>query len=111
MSLIQYGLWCLLIWPQWKLYDLLINWQQKNKVRQITFRVLVLLIMFVGVAAAYEAWLLDHQPNESPMAQYFLFVRVIGLTCSALVLIAYAHFVAQHVRLRQTGVTEEHVVR
>jgi hypothetical protein len=94
--LIQYALWCLLLWPQWRLYDWLAHWQGGSKLKQVIFRVFVSLIVTLGGVAAYTAWLLDHHPDESPINQYILFVLAAGVVCSGLILLAYAYFVAKH---------------
>jgi hypothetical protein len=105
--LIQYALWCLLLWPQWKLYNQLVHWQGGSKIKQVIFWVFVFMIVTFGGIAAYAAWLLDHHPDESPIGQYLLFVRAAGIACSGLVLLVYAHFVANHALTRRSSGTPQ----
>jgi len=84
---IQFALWCALLWPQWKLYHLLALWCREGSSRQIMLYSLVILIVAAGGAGAYQAWIWGHRPSEFFIDRYFWFVRVVGVGCSGLVLL------------------------
>ncbi len=95
---IQYAFWCLLLWPQWRLYGWLAGWRHEGRKKQIIFHVLIALIVFLGGIAAYEAWLFGHRPTEFFVDKYFWFVRLAGVACSGIVILLYAHLVANRSR-------------
>jgi hypothetical protein len=110
MFLIQFALWCVLLWPQWRLYDWFVAWSRESHRKQVTFYIFVSLLVMVGGLATYEAWLYGHRPYESEgfMDKYFLFVRVGGVACSGLVLLVYSHLVANHaLTLRSSGTAQK----
>jgi hypothetical protein len=73
---IQYVLWCLLLWPQWKLYHAIAMWSRESRRRQMALYSLALLVTVAGGAAAYKAWVYGHRPSDLFIDKYFWFVRI-----------------------------------
>jgi hypothetical protein len=90
---VQYGLWLLLLWPQWKGYDLLVTWCMGPPRRETALRVVAVGVAMIGGIAGYRAWIFGHRlAMESEFMfidRYFWFVRVAGLAVSGLVILAY----------------------
>jgi hypothetical protein len=89
---IQYVLWCFLLWLQWKGYHRLALWCRGGRARQRMLYGAALLLTLAGAAAAYQAWVFGHRPSVMFIDKYFWFVRVAGISCAAAVLLAYIHF-------------------
>ena len=104
--LIQYALWCLLLWPQWRLYGWLARWRRESPKKQIMFHVLISLIVVLGGIAAYEAWLFGHRPTELFVDKYFWFVRAAGVACSGIAIFVHSHAVANQSRSNHTFNTD-----
>jgi len=92
---IQYLLWCILLWPQWRFYHWLALWRLGDSGRNSVFAVSVFLIVITGGMLAYQAWIFGHRPSEFFVDQYFWFVRTAGIACSGLVAAGYAFWVAR----------------
>jgi hypothetical protein len=90
---VQYVLWGLLLWPQWRGYHALAGWCRASRPREMLLYSVALLLTVAGWAAAYQAWRFGHRPSgDGFIDKYFWFVRVAGIACAGLVLLAYAHF-------------------
>jgi hypothetical protein len=92
---IQYVLWCLLLWPQWKLYHAIAMWSRESRRRQMALYSLALLVTVAGGAAAYKAWVYGHRPSDLFIDKYFWFVRIGRIACSGVVLLIYAYVINQ----------------
>ena len=52
--IIHYVFWCLLLWPQWKLYEFLANFSLQSRQRRLVLCLFVLLFVLAGGIASYE---------------------------------------------------------
>ena len=95
---IQYFLWCLLLWPQWRLYHALALWCGANRARQLGLYGAAFVLTILGSVAAYQAWIFGHRPSHTFIDPYFWFVRVAGLGCAGVVLLAYTYVVTSRLR-------------
>jgi hypothetical protein len=86
---VQYLLWCLLLWPQWKLYHAVAVWCRASRRRQMALYSLALLLALSGSAGAYQAWSIGHRPTDLFIDKYFWFVRIAGIACTGIVLLVY----------------------
>jgi len=101
--ILQYVLWCLLLWPQWKLYEFLANFFLQNRQRRVVLCLLVLLFTLAGGIASYEAWLFGHRDvGDLFIDKYAWFVRVGGVACAGLVFSVYA-YLTMRLRMRAAG--------
>jgi hypothetical protein len=92
---IQYVLWCLLLWPQWKLYHAAVLRCRESRPRQMALYSLALLVAVTGSVGAYQAWVYGHRPSDLFIDKYFWFVRIGGVACSGVVLMIYAYVINQ----------------
>lgn len=97
---IQYALWGLLLWPQWRLYNALALWSHRSRRHKLGFYALVTLVIVLGAIAACQAWIYGHRPTEMYVDRYFWFVRVAGLACAGLVMLTYAQLTGQTHRFK-----------
>ena len=88
--LIQYALWGLLLWPQWKAYDWFTRWYQGESRRIVLYIIASLFIIGAGLIA-YQTWLLERRANEFFANDYYWSVRTIGIACAGIVLLVYAN--------------------
>lgn len=95
---IQYVLWCLLLWPQWKLYHAVAMWCRESRRRQMALYSLALLLALSGTAGAYEAWLIGHRPSDLFIDKYFWFVRIAGIAFAGIVLLVYVYLFKDQAR-------------
>ena len=99
---IQYGLWLLFLWPQWKCYDVVVRWCVGDRRRETVLYVAIASITLIGLVGAHEAWIYGHRPRELAFIdRYFWFVRVAGIALSGLVILGYSQF-----RKRDPALTE-----
>jgi hypothetical protein len=105
--LIQYALWCLLLWPQWRFYDWLAHWYRKSFRRQVSVYVFASLLIAGGAIAAYQAWLFGHRPTDLFIDKFFWFVRIAGVACSGIVILMYVHIVASRIHSDKTVTAAE----
>jgi hypothetical protein len=97
--IIQYVLWCLLLWPQWKLYEFVANFSLQNRQRRVVLCLFVLLFTVAGGIASYEAWVFGHRDvGDFFIDKYSEFVRIGGVACSGLVFSVYAYLTMRHGR-------------
>jgi len=89
---VQYGLWLLLLWPQWKGYDAVAAWCIGHRGRETSLYLATAGITAIGGVAAYEAWIYGHRPTEFFIDRYFWFVRIAGVALSGVVILAYSQF-------------------
>ena len=90
---VQYGLWLLFLWPQWKGYDAVAAWCIGHRGRETSLYLATAGITVIGCIAAYEAWIYGHRPMELVFIdRYFWFVRVAGVALSGMVILAYSQF-------------------
>src|SRR5262245_13348060 len=103
--MIQYVLWCLLLWPQWKLYEFVANFSLQNRQRRVVLSLFALLFILAGGIATHKAWLFGHWEAANSdlfINKYFWFWRIGGLACSGLVFSVYAYLTMRH-RMRAAG--------
>lgn len=97
--LLQYALWLLLLWPQWKAYAAVVTWCMGHRGREVALYIAVAVIVVVGSYAAYEGWVYGHRPRELAwIDRYFWFVRMAGLALSGLIILACSQFSKNVVR-------------
>jgi hypothetical protein len=90
---VQYVLWLLLLWPQWKGYDVVVVWCIGHPRRKAVLYAAIAGIVVIGGVAAYEGWMYGHRPRELAFIdRYFWFVRIASVALSGLVILAYAQF-------------------
>ena len=95
---IQYVLWCLLLWPQWKLYHAVAVWCRASRRRQMALYSLALLLALSGTAGAYEAWLIGHRPSDLFIDKYSWFVRIASIAFAGVVLLVYVYLFKDQAR-------------
>jgi hypothetical protein len=95
--IIHYVFWCLLLWPQWKLYEFLANFSLQSRQRRIVLCLFVLLFVLAGGIASYEAWVFGHRDvGDFFIDKYSEFVRIGGVACSGLVFSVCAYLTMRH---------------
>ncbi|PJG51010.1 hypothetical protein CVM73_33010 [Bradyrhizobium forestalis] len=87
---IQYALWLLLLWPQWKAYDILVRWCAGRSYRETTLRVAAFSIVLIGCVFAYASWTPSHRIGLFFIDRYFWVVRALGLGLSGIVVLLYS---------------------
>ncbi|MBR0720390.1 hypothetical protein [Bradyrhizobium manausense] len=88
---IQYALWLLFLWPQWKAYDTLVRWCVGHPHRETSLHLAALSIALIGCVWAYEAWTPGHRVGLVFIDRYFWVVRAVGLGLSGVVILLYSH--------------------
>ncbi|MDA9479798.1 hypothetical protein XI03_35950 [Bradyrhizobium sp. CCBAU 65884] len=88
---IQYALWLLFLWPQWKAYDTLVRWCRGHPDRETALRLTALGIALVGCVWAYQSWEPSHRVGLFFIDRFFWVVRPIGLGLSGIVVLLYDH--------------------
>ncbi|WP_394834992.1 hypothetical protein LVJ94_51680 [Pendulispora rubella] len=85
----QYLFWSVLVWVQWRLYFLAASWSSNRAGRPQLLNLFAVALAMLGAVAARKAWLFGHRPSgDFFIDRYFWFVRVVGVACSGLVLVA-----------------------
>lgn len=103
---IQYSLWLLLLWPQWKAYDTLVRWCRGHPYREAALRLAALSIALAGCVWAYQSWEPSHRVGLFFIDRLFWVVRAIGLGLSGIVVLLYGHLAQVRLsRVKQTSRT------
>jgi hypothetical protein len=92
---VQYALWLLLLWPQWKGYDLLARWYVGRPGRETSLRLAAVAIVLIGCVGAYENWTDGHRIGLFFIDRYFWVVRSLGLGLSGLVVLSYGQLLTK----------------
>ncbi|MGO9007597.1 MAG: hypothetical protein ACLQIQ_08680 [Beijerinckiaceae bacterium] len=85
--LVEYGLWLLLLWPQWKAYDLAARWCMGDRRRETA-----LYVVIAGITAIGCVMTLRDQARYLHPDSIFLVGRVAAITLSSLVILVYIQF-------------------
>jgi hypothetical protein len=87
---LEYILWLVLIWPQWKAYDAVVFWCIGRRNRQTDLYAAIAAATVAGCILSYGAWVDAHQYSDIPYIQiYFWFFRIGSLTFAGPVILAY----------------------
>lgn len=99
--LVEFGFWLLLLWPQWKSYDLLAQWCMGDRQRATTLYIAIASIAAIACVVAYKTYF---APEEILHPLYidriFPIARVVALAFSGLVIISYIEM-RQRIYLRE----------
>jgi hypothetical protein len=95
--MVQYALWLLFLWPQWKAYDILVRWCIGQHYREASLRLAALSIALIGCVWAYEAWTPGHRIGLFFIDRFFWVVRSAGLGLSGVVIVLYSQLLKTEV--------------
>jgi hypothetical protein len=87
---VQYALWLLFLWPQWKAYDILVRWCVGHPYRETLLHLAALSIALIGCVWAHEAWTPGNRVGLLFIDRYFWVVRAVGLGLSGVVILLYS---------------------
>jgi hypothetical protein len=87
---LQYASWLLLLWPQWKAYDILVRWCVGHPYRETSLYLAASSIALIGCVWAYGAW--SDRAGLFFRDRYFWVVRAMGLGLSGVVVLLYSLF-------------------
>lgn len=91
--LVEYGLWLLLLWPQWKGYDLVASWCMGHRRREMALYVAIAGITAIGCVVTYESRFATYEIwHPLHPDRIFLITRVVATGLSGLVILAYIRF-------------------
>jgi 4-hydroxybenzoate polyprenyltransferase len=88
MFVAQYGLWLLLLWPQWRIYDLVARWCIADRRREIALYVATAGISVIGAVVTYEAWILERREAEYIPLSFDWVAGHAGLALVGLIILA-----------------------
>jgi hypothetical protein len=90
----QYGLWLLLLTPQWAGYHCAAVWCYGHRRREIALRITSVSIILLGCLAAYKLWTLCKDLGEFSNLEhcYSSFFAMAGFPLSGFIIMAYSRF-------------------
>jgi hypothetical protein len=92
---VQYALWLLFLWPQWKAYDVLAGWCVGHPGRETLLHLAAAVIVLTGCIGAFENWTDGHRIGLIFIDRYFWVVRSFGLGLSGLVVLSYSYLLTK----------------
>jgi hypothetical protein len=101
--IIQYALWLLFIWPQWKAYDLSVRWCVGHPFRKILLYLAASGAVLIGCIEAYEAWEPSQRVGLVFIDRYYWTVRIAGLGLAGLVVVLYAQLLKNRMLARASA--------
>ena len=101
--LVQYVLWSLLLWPQWKAYDAIARWSLAHRRYEWALYTAAAVFVLGGGVLAYAGWAWGHRPSELVFIdQYFWFVRRGAVALSGVLVVAYYEFTKRRTTLHSS---------
>jgi hypothetical protein len=85
--LFEYALWMALLWPQWKVYDILANWCAQDRRREIALCLAIAGLTAVGCFMTYGDQQLYLHPSGTFLAFRIATIALGGVVISAYILL------------------------
>jgi hypothetical protein len=92
---VQYLFWLLLLWPQWKAYDIIACRCAGHPRRERLLRLAALGLVLIGCVGIYETWRSSHRIGLFFIERHFWTVRIAGVALSGVVILVYGHVLKQ----------------